>query len=37
MEDISARFDQVFPDRFAAAKKTLADDIAWMKAALRSR
>ena len=31
MEDVHARLEREFPDRFLATRKTVADDIAWMK------
>jgi hypothetical protein len=31
MEDIARRLDQEFPDRYQAAKQTIAADIDWMK------
>lgn len=37
MEDFSAKLNQEFPGEFDAAKKTVADDLAWMKEGLRQK
>jgi hypothetical protein len=37
LEELSARLDRAFPNQFGPAKKTLSDDIAWMKRALAGK
>lgn len=34
MEDVSTRLDKEFPDHFRASRKTVADDVTWMKGQL---
>ena len=37
VEDLSTRLDKEFPNRFDAAKKTVTDDIAWLRQAVTDK